>query len=202
MIRPRGGDFVYSSTEFVVMQRDIELAKAAGADGVVLGLLLPEGVIDAKRTAALVQLARPLTVTFHRAFDMVADLPHALEVLIDLGIERVLTSGGEASALEGAETLAALVGQAADRIVVMPGGGINERNIARIAAQTGAHELHLSGRRAADSAMRYRNQRVPLGGALYPTEYNRLVTAAEKIRAGHRALMDIRTDSSTGSPLP
>lgn len=190
MIRPRGGDFVYSSTEYAVMQRDIEIAKSAGADGIVLGLLLPEGVIDAKRTAALVQLAHPLTVTFHRAFDMVADLPYALEVLIDLGIERVLTSGGEVSALEGAETIAALVEQAADRIIVMPGGGITERNIARIAAQTGARELHLSGRRTTDSPMQYRNPRVPLGGALYPPEYARPVTAAARIRAGQRALSD------------
>lgn len=191
MIRPRGGDFVYSNSEYAVMQRDIELAKTAGADGIVLGLLLAEGVIDAKRTAALVQLARPLTVTFHRAFDMVADLPYALEVLINLGIERVLTSGGEVSALEGTATIAALVEQAADRIIVMPGGGITERNIARIAAQTGARELHLSGRRATESAMQFRNPRVPLGGALYPPEYSRLVTAAERVRAGHRALIEL-----------
>lgn len=192
MIRPRGGDFVYSHAELAIMRRDIEIAKDLGADGVVMGVLTAAGAVDAARLAELVQLARPMSVTFHRAFDMVADAPYALEVLVNLGIDRVLTSGQEATALEGAENIAAYLVQADNRIIVMPGGGVHERNIARIAAITKAHEFHLSGRRAVESAMAYRNPRVALGGALHPPEYSRHITDAERIRAGLQALRELR----------
>ncbi len=188
MIRPRGGDFVYNDHEFAAMQQDIATAKSLGADGVVFGILTPEGVVDTPRLATLIAHARPLAVTFHRAFDMVADAPYALECLINLGFDRVLTSGLEASALEGAETIAELVRQAGDRIVVMPGGGIHERNIRRVVAATGAREVHLSGRRPVESPMRVRNSRVHLGAALYPPEYTLMQTAAERVRACHTAL--------------
>lgn len=189
MIRPRSGDFVYSHHELTVMQRDIDTAKELGADGVVFGILTEEGVIDARRTATLTAQARPLSVTFHRAFDMVADAPYALECLIDLGIERVLTSGLESSALEGAETIAALVNQAGGRIIVMPGGGVTVRNIRRILVTTGAREIHLSGCKPVASTMRYRNPNVHMGAALYPPDYVHLTTAAERIRACRAALL-------------
>jgi copper homeostasis protein len=188
MIRPRGGDFLYSDLEYAIMQRDIELAKGMGANGIVIGLLTPDGNVDVPRTQELVELARPMSVTFHRAFDMVADPSAALDSLIGLGLDRVLTSGLEPTALEGAETIAELIRQAAGRIIVMPGGGINERNITKIVRQTGAVEIHMSGRRAQESQMRYRNSRINLGGALHPPEYSQQVTAATRISASLAAL--------------
>jgi copper homeostasis protein len=183
MVRPRGGDFLYSHIDFEIMQRDIEIAKELGANGIVIGLLTADGMIDIPRTQILIETARPLTVTFHRAFDMVVDPHDALESLIQLGVERVLTSGLEPTALEGAETLANLIQQAANRIIVMPGGGIHERNIAKIVRQTGASELHLSGRHGQESQMHYRNSRVHLGGALYTPEYIQQTTSASRISA-------------------
>jgi copper homeostasis protein len=188
MIRPRGGDFLYSDLEFAVMQRDIEIAKSIGVNGVVIGLLTAGGEVDQGRTKLLADLARPLSVTFHRAFDMVADPHRALDTLIDLGIDRVLTSGLETSALEGAETIAALIHQAGGRIIVMPGGGIHERNIAKIVKLTGATEVHMSGRTAQESQMRHRNSRISLGGTLQTPEYSRQVTSAARISASIAAL--------------
>src|SRR5215813_9526634 len=124
IIRPRGGDFLFDDDEFAVMQADIDAAKAEGADGVVIGLLTADGTVDAARTQDLIGRARPLVVTFHRAFDMTPDPFAALETLVGLGVERVLTSGQEASVLEGLPLLAELVRCAGDRTIVMPGGGI------------------------------------------------------------------------------
>ncbi|MEZ4735815.1 MAG: copper homeostasis protein CutC [Caldilineaceae bacterium] len=146
IIRPRGGDFCYSALEFEVMKYDVLQAKQLGADGVVIGLLNPDGTVDKARTAALIALARPLTVTFHRAFDMTVDPYQALADLIDLGVERVLTSGQESSALEGIDLITALVQQAGNQIIVMPGGGVNERNIHKIVSGSGVREIHLSAR--------------------------------------------------------
>jgi copper homeostasis protein len=188
MIRPRGGDFLYSELEIAIMRRDIEVAKELGANGVVIGLLTAEGAIDVAHTRALAGLARPLSVTFHRAFDMVADPPSALETLIELGIDRILTSGLEATALEGAETIAQLGRLAAGRMIIMPGGGIHEHNIAQIVSQTGANEVHMSGRSLQESAMRYRNQRINLGSSMPTPEYYQQITSAARIRASLDAL--------------
>ena len=124
IIRPRGGDFLFDDDEFAIMRADIETAKAERADGVVIGLLTADGEIDAERTRALIALARPLSVTFHRAFDVTADPFGALETLIGLGVDRVLTSGQEASVLEGLPLIVELMQRAGDRIIIMPGGGI------------------------------------------------------------------------------
>jgi len=183
MIRPRGGDFCYSQAEFAVMQHDIGVAKALGADGVVFGILTPHGDLDVERMAALIALAQPLSVTCHRAFDMARDPHAALEALIALGVPRVLTSGGESSALEGLDLIARLIAQAQRRIVVMPGGGITERNIGRIMAATSATEIHASGRVTVEGPMIYRNTRAFMGGALRPAEFTRTVVSAERIRA-------------------
>jgi len=145
LIRPRGGDFCYSAAEFEVMRLDVEQARELGADGVVFGLLNPDGSVDRERTGALIEATRPLRVTFHRAFDMARDACEALDTLVELGVERVLTSGQEEMALEGAELIAELVRRAGERIVVMAGGGINERNVGRIVAQTGARDAPLRG---------------------------------------------------------
>lgn len=176
MIRPRGGDFLYSELELAIMHRDIETAKALGADGVVFGLLTPEGDIDVPLTRQLVECARPLSVTFHRAFDVARDPMAALDALIDTGVDRLLTSGQEASVVEGAEMIAELIRRAGERLIVMPGAGFNERNVARIVAQTGAREIHVTGFADVESGMRHRNERVFMGGTLRPPEYTRAVT--------------------------
>ena len=134
MIRPRGGDFLFNDDEFAAMRSDIETAKAEGANGAVIGLLTAAGEVDAARTRELVALARPLSVTFHRAFDVTPDPFRALETLIELGVDRVLTSGQEPNVLEGLPLIVELMQRAGDRIVIMPGGGITERNVERIVA--------------------------------------------------------------------
>jgi copper homeostasis protein len=181
IIRPRGGDFCYSDLEYDVMRHDIVAAKELGADGVVFGVLKPDGTIDAERTRELVELARPMTVTFHRAFDMARDPGSSLETLIGLGIDRLLTSGQEKSALEGLDLITELVRQAAERIVVMPGGGIHERNAARIVAQCGAREIHVTGRASVESPMQYRETRAFMGGELRPPEFSRWAADAGRV---------------------
>jgi copper homeostasis protein len=191
MIRPRGGDFCYSSVELDVMRRDVEFAKRLGADGVVIGLLTEDAEVDLERTRALVELARPMSVTFHRAFDMARDPYRALEDLIGLGVDRVLTSGQEASVVEGLDLIAELVRQAGERIVVMPGGGLGESNIGRVVAATGAREVHVTGFATVESPMRHRNERVFMGGTLRPPEYARSVTDAAKIERLRRSATKI-----------
>jgi len=183
IIRPRGGDFCYTEAEYAVMLRDVETAKALGADGVVIGVLQPDGAIDTARTGALIAAARPMRVTFHRAFDVTRDPFEALETLIALGVERVLTSGQEASALEGADLIAELVRRAGERIIVMPGGGIRAGNVAKILAATGAHEIHFTAGASAESRMTFRNPRVTMGGALRPPEYEIAGTDAGRVAA-------------------
>jgi copper homeostasis protein len=185
IIRPRGGDFCYSEVEFAVMRHDIALAKQIGADGVVIGLLTPDGAIDTERTRALIELARPLSVTFHRAFDMARDPYRALEDLIGLGVDRILTSGQEPSVIEGLDLIAELVQIAGDRVIIMPGGG-TERNVKKVVARSGVREVHVTGTTSVESAMQFRNQRVFMGGELRPLEYARLTTDPEKISALRR----------------
>ena len=156
MIRPRRGDFLYSGAEFEAMAHDIELAKSSGAQGVVFGLLLADGHIDGTRTRELVQLARPMRVTFHRAFDMCRDARIALAELMNLAVDTLLTSGRQASAELGIPLLVELVALSAGAIEIMPGGGIKPGNIARIAAETGARTYHFSGRETVDGPMEYR----------------------------------------------
>jgi copper homeostasis protein len=142
MVRPRQGDFVYSANEFAQMRSDIELVKRAGMDGVVLGILTREQRVDVTSTRELVALANPLPVTFHRAFDDVADPDAALEDVIATGAARILTSGGAEAAPAGITTLARLVRAAKERIIILPGGGINASNVMHVARQTGVRELH------------------------------------------------------------
>ncbi len=186
MVRPRGGDFCYSDDEFDVMARDLRAFADAGADGIVLGILGPDGTVDAERTARLVAMARPLPVTFHRAIDMTRDVFEALETLVGLGVDRVLTSGGEATVLEGVETIAAMVRGAGNRIVVMPGGGIRERNVERVVRETGAREIHVSGSKSVSSRMEYRNTRVPMGRELRAPEFSHNAVDAARIAAYRR----------------
>jgi len=142
MIRPRGGDFVYSHGEIDGMMRDIERARSAGVAGIVTGVLTPDGQVDGERTRNLVSRASGLPVTFHRAFDATKNLPDALDVLIQAGVTRVLTSGGARTALEGASVISSLVGRSRDRIAIIAGGGIREHNVREVVARTGVREVH------------------------------------------------------------
>lgn len=189
LVRPRGGDFCYDDIEFDIMHRDIESCKRSRADGVVLGLLRPDGSVDVKRTRALIEAARPLTVTFHRAFDMTADPFRALDDLLALGVERVLTSGQRGSAMRGRELIGELVRRAAGQLIVMPGAGINEGNIGELITATGAREYHLSGQKLIESRMTHRNPHVFIGlpgrpehdvGVTDEAKIRRVVEAAQK----------------------
>ena len=183
IIRPRGGDFCYSPIEFEVMRRDIKLAKQAGANGVVIGILYEDGSVDETRTRELVELARPMSVTFHRAFDMSRDPYEAMETLIDLGLDRILTTGQESSVLEGLDVITELVQKAGNRIIIMPGGGVTERNFKKIVAQCGAKEVHVLAPGTAQSRMEYRNPNCFMGGELRPPEFSMMVTDANRVGA-------------------
>jgi copper homeostasis protein len=164
LIRPRGGDSLYTAREFESMKRDIRLCKEMGVDGVVLGVLLTNGYVDRDRSGELVELARPMSVTFHRAFDMAADPFAALEDAIAIGCDRILTSGQARSAMDGSDLIAALVQRAGDRIIIMPGAGVTDANLAELATKTKAREFHSSSRTLVRSPMKYRNPKVSLGG--------------------------------------
>jgi copper homeostasis protein len=182
MIRPRAGDFYYSDDEFRAMQQDVATAKQLGADGVVFGLLNEDGGVDVARTHQLVEIARPLKVTFHRAFDMARDLNEAFEDLVRAGVDRVLTSGGEQNAGLGRTKIAELNRAAKDRIIVMAGAGITEQNVRELLAETGVREIHASLRTALPSPMRYRNEKVSFGEA-DSREYERFIVLEERVRA-------------------
>jgi copper homeostasis protein len=143
MIRPRGGSFVFSDAERDVMRRDVVVARELGADGVVIGGLRPDGTIDRVLVRELVEAAHGLPVTFHRAFDLTPDFPAALELLVDAGVQRILTAGGASTAAEGATALANLVRQADARVVVMAGGGVREENVRRLVSVSGVTEVHV-----------------------------------------------------------
>ncbi|MCY6356124.1 copper homeostasis protein CutC [Clostridium sp. ZS2-4] len=182
IVRPRGGDFCYSNFEFEVMKRDIRMAKKLGVNGVVIGILKEDGNIDIQRTKEIVELARPMSVTFHRAFDMTCDPFKALEEIIQLNIDRVLTSGHEKTAFEGEKLISRLVEKAEDNLIIMPGGGVNEENIEEIKNITGAREYHVSGRKKFESPMIHRNHKVVMGGAGL-LEFERAIIDSERIKA-------------------
>ncbi len=186
MIRPRGGDFCYDADEFQIMRWDIDVAKRQGVDGVVFGLLDTDGNVDLVRTRELVALARPLSVTFHRAFDMTADLFRALEDVDAAGADRVLTSGGEQTCVQGSQAIARLVQAAGDRMVVMPGSGIKPGNVRSVLEQTGAKEVHVGLRSSIPSPMVHRNSRVSMG-TIEGREYERSVVLEENVRQLNRA---------------
>jgi copper homeostasis protein len=158
MIRPRGGDFLYTNEEFEIMKTDVAVCKEIGCDGIVFGILTTDGKVDKKRSKEIIELAYPLEATFHRAFDRVADPFEALEDVIDLGFERILTSGLKPKAEDGRQTIFELISKASDRIIIMPGSGITSENIISIAESTGARELHSSASFFEESKMEYHNQ--------------------------------------------
>ncbi|XP_065641227.1 copper homeostasis protein cutC homolog [Hydra vulgaris] len=181
MIRPRGGDFLYSDDEFEVMKLDIKEFKKSNVDGFVFGILKSDGNIDKDRNQELVDLCKPQSVTFHRAFDVCVDGHQALEDIISLGFDRILTSGRENSCLEGLPMLASLVEKAGDRIIIMPGGGITEKNFLRIKDGCNAKEYHWSARSTKDSGMYHRRSDIYMGSPLYPSEYSIKVCSKDRI---------------------
>lgn len=183
IIRPRGGDFLYSDVEHQTMIQDIEMAKKLGVDGVVIGCLTADGKIDMQRNKELMDAAKGMNVTFHRAFDMCKDPFESLEQIILLGCERILTSGQQPTAIEGVSLLKQLVDKANGRIIIMPGSGINENNIETIAKGTKATEFHFSAREPVDSKMEYRNPNLKMGGTVVSIdEYVQNITNAEKVQ--------------------
>lgn len=181
IIRPRGGDFLYSESELREMVYDIQAAKELGADGLVFGCLRPDGSVDMEAMSVLMEAAGDTPVTFHRAFDHTNDPFKALEDIISLGCTRILTSGCRPTALEGAELLAGLVEKAGDRIIIMPGCGVREGNIAEIARLSGAREFHFSARESVQSGMFFRNPDVAMGSEDDPYGYD--VTTARRVAA-------------------
>jgi copper homeostasis protein len=183
IVRPRGGDFLYSDAEYRSMLADVAQLRTIGVAGVVVGCLTAEGTIDETRITALVEAAGPLAVTSHRAFDMTSDAAEALEALIRCGVGRVLTSGQRDTAIEGADLLAALVRQAGERIVILGCGALDPGNIADVRAGTGLREMHFAALREVPSAMRYRNRQVGMGGSDLDREYRNTVTDAGLVAA-------------------
>ena len=188
IIRPRGGDFLYSETEFEVMKRDIRFCKNAGVDGIVTGVLKEDGTVDVERTGELIRLARPMQITFHRAFDMTADPFRALDDLIGLGVDRVLTSGQKNTAFEGKELLRELVKKSGDKLIVMPGSGISEDNLEVLVKYTGAKEFHSSARAPLEGKMTYRNMEVQMGGLQGIPEYDKFETDTGRVKKMIRVL--------------
>lgn len=188
IIRPRGGDFLYSKEELEIMLHDVKICRELGVDGVVFGCLTADGEIDMEAMRPLMEAAKGMNVTFHRAFDMCKDPMRALEQIIELGCTRILTSGQEPTAEAGIPLLKQLVERAADRIIIMPGCGVRPANIRKIASETGAREFHFSGRKSVESDMKYRNPRVSMGGTVKIEEYERDITAPELVRAAYDAL--------------
>jgi len=183
LIRPRGGDFLYSSLEYEIITSDVKYCIDAGCDGIVIGMLNADGSIDKERCGKLVEMARNwgLGVTFHRAFDMCADMNQALEDITALGCERILTSGGKSTAMEGSRVIAELIKQAAGRITIMPGSGINENNVADLVQFTSAAEIHASARVRMQSKMDYKNDHIIMGDN-YGDEYIYDMTDTERVK--------------------
>lgn len=184
IIRPRGGDFLYSEVEFNSMLEDIAALREMGnVAGVVIGCLTSDGRIDEERTAALVAAARPMAVTCHRAFDMTAEYRAALEALIACGVDRVLTSGQRDTAIEGSEILKDCMAIADGRIVIMACGGLDADTIAQVRRETGVDEMHFAALKTLKSGMTFRNPHVGMGGTAIEREYEVTVTDTEAVRA-------------------
>ncbi|MDR1525923.1 MAG: copper homeostasis protein CutC [Tannerella sp.] len=188
IIRPRGGDFLYMQAEVQSMLYDIEMAKRLEVHGVVFGCLTKQGDIDVPLMRRLMDAARPLSVTCHRAFDVCRNPFVALEQLIELGCDRILTSGQQPDAVRGIPLIRELVQRAGRRIVIMPGCGVREDNIDRIEVETGAKEFHTSARSVMHSGMEYRNENVPMGSSAVTSEFETVQTDRKKVTAFSKML--------------
>lgn len=188
LIRPRPGDFLYSADERDVMLRDIAMAKSLGAGGVVIGALTADGDVDVELVRALVDAARPMAVTFHRAFDFAREQSAAMDALLETGVERVLTSGGGATALDGAAGLASLVKRAGSAMRILAGGSISSANVADVVRLSGVTEVHTRAAARVASAMHNRPACVSLAKSPPPDDYDRTITRAEEVAAIVRML--------------
>lgn len=191
IIRPRGGDFLYTDLEVQTMIKDIQAAKELQVDGIVIGCLTANGDVDVKQMEHLMREADGLSVTFHRAFDMCRNPHQTLQEIIALGCDRILTSGQQPTAVQGIPMLKQLQMEADEHIIIMPGCGINPTNIQQIANETGTKEFHLSGRTNVNSRMRFRNPNVSMGGTVHIDEYVQQVTDQSIIRDAIRNLRTI-----------
>jgi copper homeostasis protein len=191
LVRPRAGDFHYTELELEVMRRDIQLAKEFGAQGIVVGALRRNATVDVDRMEMLIEVARPLSVTFHRAFDLCRDPERGLEDLLGIGVNRVLTSGQAATALEGSAVIARMVRQAGNDLVVVAAGGINGQNVGRLVTQTRVKEVHLRGGSLVHSEMEYPPRGVRLGGPVAESEEDWLATDPARIRGVVTALAGV-----------
>ena len=184
IIRPRGGDFLFDDDEFEMMKHDISLCKQLGCDGVVIGMLNADGTIDKKRCAKLVELAYPMGVTFHRAFDRCANPFEALEDIIDIGCERILTSGQYPTAMEGSQLINELIRQAETRIIIMPGSGVRSNNILKLKEKTGAEEFHTSARTLVKSNMQFINESMKEDLSTYFANENEIMEILRLLAGG------------------
>ena len=182
LIRPRGGDFLYTAEESEALLRDVKYIRDSGAFGIATGVLTRDGDVDVPAMEQIMDTAGSLSVTFHRAFDMTRDPYQSLETLIQLGVHRVLTSGQERSVPEGMDLIGGLVELAKGRTSIMPGGGIKADNIQHIIRKTGARELHFTAFSSQESPMAHRNTRPLMGSDRVPGEYEKLVTSPEAVR--------------------
>lgn len=183
IIRPRGGDFLYSEIEFEVMKADIQICKNLGCDGVVIGMLNSDGTVDKQRCKELVDIAQPMGVSFHRAFDRTKDPFKALEDIISIGCERILTSGQKSVATDGAALLNELVKQANGRIIIMPGSGVRSDNVENLVKKTNATEFHTSARTYTDSKMEFINESMDEQLTSVTTLSNEIKTIIQKLKA-------------------
>lgn len=188
IIRPRGGDFLYNEQEIRIMEKDIQMVRKLGVDGVVFGCLTPDGQVDKVKTKQLIEASQGLSVTFHRAFDVCINPHLALEDLIELGVNRVLTSGQQPTAQQGLPLIKELILKANNRIIILPGSGVNESNIYRIAMESDAKEFHFSARENRNSNMIYRSTQVSMNSPGMPDEYIQSVTTAQRVRETIKAL--------------
>ncbi len=182
IIRPRGGDFLYTPLEIESMLEDVKLCRELKVDGVVFGCLNPDGTIDMKSMKRLMTEAKGLSVTFHRAFDVCSNPTEALEDIISLGCDRILTSGQEKNAELGIPMLKELHKIADNRIKLLAGCGVNESNIKKIASETQINEFHFSAREIVPSKMDFRRERVPMGGAITIDEFSKSITTVERVK--------------------
>ena len=190
LIRPRFGDFLFTEDEKQEQLEQIRRLKALGASGAVVGALNADGSLDTVFLAACREAAEGLHLTLHRAFDVCSDAQMALEQAIDLGFDTILTSGQKAMAMEGAELIEKLVRQADGRITIMPGSGVNDRNIAVLWEKTGAYAFHLSAKKTVESSMCFRREGVPMGLPMM-SEFERFITSGGQIQECRKELEKI-----------
>jgi copper homeostasis protein len=197
MIRPRGGDFHYSSYEFHAMKRDISQCQKLSVDGLVFGILNSDGTIDKKRCKELIDKARPLKVTCHRAFDMTRDPFEALEDCIEVGFDRILTAGQQAQAVKGADLLGQLIKKANGRIAIMPGSGVNENTVEEILKKSGAKEIHFSAAAFRESEMKFRNPQIAGMGSDEGAEFKLRIVDPHRVKTMRKLAESVKALSAS-----